>query len=521
MGNATSICSDKTGTLTTSKMTVSEAYFCNTLFTKELLSDENTNQRKKSQDPDLIQFEDSNDNNITTNTNNSSMVSTKSLKEIKDNVPHNVWNGFIMNAIENTTVFIREEDKKKTTELGPKAYEGSPTEVALVQFAISFDESMINKIGGGEDIIKRWPFSSKVKRMMTLIRISTSNSYKSDMDVSGESLTLNQQESSHSRSDTNTTVVNDYHPLQGKSVALLVKGAPEKVLNLCYTIYTGENSDSNQITDITDTIRHEIKSISNDMASRGHRVLGLAIRYGDDEQELIDTNEESTCTFIGLIAIEDPVREGVRKSIDTCRRAGVIVRMVTGDGEATARNIATKCGVLGLGGIVMEGPEFQKRNDDELLSILPKLQVLARSSPDDKKRLVGLLKQMGEVVAVTGDGTNDAPALKLADIGFSMGSGTNVAKKSSSIVLLHDDFPSIVTAMAWGRAVNDSVRRFLQFQLTVNVTAVIVAFVSALIGEGSVLTAVQLLWVKMFFFFFFFKFFSLRSNFSIINISII
>jgi Ca2+-transporting ATPase len=173
--------------------------------------------------------------------------------------------------------------------------------------------------------------------------------------------------------------------------------------------------------------------------------------------------------------------------------------MVTGDNVVTAKAIATECGIY-TDGIVMEGPVFRNLSETEMNDVLPKLQVLARSSPEDKRILVTRLRALGEIVAVTGDGTNDGPALKAADIGFSMGiSGTEVAKEASAIILMDDNFASILTALMWGRAVNDAVRKFLQFQITVNITAVLITFVSAVANKSmdSVLTAVQLLWINL------------------------
>lgn len=174
--------------------------------------------------------------------------------------------------------------------------------------------------------------------------------------------------------------------------------------------------------------------------------------------------------------------------------------MVTGDNIVTARNIAKECGILTQGGIVMEGAEFRRLPAEQMERLIPSLDVLARSSPLDKQTLVGKLKEMGETVAVTGDGTNDAPALKMADVGFAMGiAGTEVAKEASAIILMDDNFASIVRAVVWGRSIYDSVSKFLQFQLTVNIVAVVLAFFSAVIDtEGeSVLTAVQLLWINL------------------------
>ncbi|KAI9343499.1 PMCA-type calcium-translocating P-type ATPase [Obelidium mucronatum] len=173
-----------------------------------------------------------------------------------------------------------------------------------------------------------------------------------------------------------------------------------------------------------------------------------------------------------IVGIEDPLRAGVEEAVKTCQKAGVCVRMVTGDNLTTALSIAKKCGIYQKGGIAMEGVRFRQLTTAERELVLPRLQVLARSSPTDKQLLVSSLKSMGDIVAVTGDGTNDGPALKMADVGFSMGiAGTEVAKEASSIILMDDSFSSVVKAIIWGRCVNDSVKKFLQFQLSVNVSA--------------------------------------------------
>jgi len=177
-------------------------------------------------------------------------------------------------------------------------------------------------------------------------------------------------------------------------------------------------------------------------------------------------------TVVGIVGIQDPLRPEVPDAVKACQRAGVVVRMVTGDNLVTAKNIAINCGIFKDDGsmIAMEGPVFRELSEDQLDEILPKLRVLARSSPLDKQILVNKLKESGEIVAVTGDGTNDAPALKLAHVGFSMGiAGTEVAKEASDIILMDDNFSSIVKALMWGRNVYDSIRKFLQFQLTVNI----------------------------------------------------
>ena len=204
----------------------------------------------------------------------------------------------------------------------------------------------------------------------------------------------------------------------------------------------------------------------------------------------------SDLTLIGITGIEDPLREGVREAVAKCKKAGVRVTMCTGDNVLTARSIALKCNIYTAGGIVMEGPHVRMLPPDVMKSIAPRLQVLARSSPEDKRILVEMLKDRGDIIGVTGDGTNDGPALKTAHIGFSMGvTGTEVAREASDIILMDDNFSSIVSAIMWGRCVNDAVRNFLQFQINTNITAVPIMFVMALAAasEKSTLGAVQLL----------------------------
>ncbi|KAJ2485193.1 plasma membrane calcium [Coemansia sp. RSA 2320] len=255
---------------------------------------------------------------------------------------------------------------------------------------------------------------------------------------------------------------------------------------------------------------HDLRHTISDYASRALRTIGMAYRDFEtfDEGCLaqlesdVEWRETAGLVCLGIFAIEDPLREGVTDAVRRCQNAGIIVRMVTGDNPLTARAIATQCGIFtpGMGGIILEGAKFRRLSPEQMDFIVPRLQVLARSSPEDKRMLVEWLRTHGEVVAVTGDGTNDGPALKAANVGFSMGiAGTEVAKEASSIVLMDDNFKSIVRACMWGRTVNDAVKKFLQFQITVNVTAVLIAFVSSVADkqEQSVFTAVQLLWINL------------------------
>ena len=205
-------------------------------------------------------------------------------------------------------------------------------------------------------------------------------------------------------------------------------------------------------------------------------------------------------TLISIIAIEDPLRAGAREAVANCGKAGVRVIMCTGDNALTAKLIAEQCGIYTAGGIVMEGPHFRTLSPDVKKAIIPRLQVLARSSAEDKRILVEILKDLGDVVGVTGGVTTDGTAFKTAHVGFSMGiSGTEVAKEASDIILMNDNFSSIINAIMWGRCVNDSVRKFLQFLISGNVTVVVTTFVWALASskEEPVLSAIQLLWVNL------------------------
>lgn len=200
----------------------------------------------------------------------------------------------------------------------------------------------------------------------------------------------------------------------------------------------------------------------------------------------------------GLVSIEDPVRPEVPDAVAKCIQAGITVRMVTGDYAGTAQKIAEQCGIKTSKGLVMTGAEFRALSDDELDRLIPQLQVLARSRPSDKLRLVQRLKHLNQIVAITGDGTGDAPALKEADVGLAMGiGGTDVAKEACDIIVMDDNFKSIVSSVKGGRNVYEGVRKFLQFQLTVNVAALVLVFIGAVTREGAPLRAMQLLWINL------------------------
>lgn len=271
--------------------------------------------------------------------------------------------------------------------------------------------------------------------------------------------------------------------LTGRRI-LAVKGAPEVVRAMCQKgDYDAHLSD--------DLLR---------LQNRAMRTLALA---------WVETPEESCeaalkaqkLKFSTVVAISDPVREEVPQAVKECLDAGIQVKIVTGDTVATAREIARQIGLwtedCSSEKNAMTGTEFASMDDEALLERLPDLKILSRARPLDKQRLVKLLQRQGEVVAVTGDGTNDAPALNFANVGLSMGSGTSVAKDASDITLLDDSFSSIVTAVLWGRSLYRNIQRFILFQLTVNFVAIIVCFIGAVFGTDMPLTVVQILWVNI------------------------
>src|SRR5437762_904355 len=208
---------------------------------------------------------------------------------------------------------------------------------------------------------------------------------------------------------------------------------------------------------------------------------------------------EKSLVFAGFVAIQDPLRDDVKEAVAQCRGAGIEVKMITGDNVETARAIGSDIGLLDdPQALVLTSQQFNERTDEQVKAELPRLRILARARPLDKFRMVKLLQDGKEVVAVTGDGTNDAPALKKADVGLAMGrSGTEVAKEASKIVLLDDAFSTIVKAVHWGRSLYENIQRFIQFQLTINVSALVIAFLGPFFGVRPPFTILQLLWINV------------------------
>lgn len=376
------ICSDKTGTLTENKMTVTDICSEGSLIKPNELSSEH-----------LI-------------------------------------NNFCINSTSDVSA-----------EGGEKVFIGNPTECALL---CSVLESGVDykEVRCDLDILHCFPFSSDTKRMTTVVECDD------------------------------------------KAVAYS-KGSPEKILSMC-----GVSSEELRFAEAAITSFQE----------RACRVIAFAHKdivsyenYNDRRAEI-----ESGMVYDGFVAITDPLRKDVYDAVAECRSAGISLKMLTGDNLVTARAIAQELGILEGGRIAVEASELDDVSDSELEEMLPKISVIARSTPTIKMRVVKALKASGNIVAVTGDGINDAPAIKNADVGIAMGiTGTEVSKEASDIVLLNDSFATIVRAVQWGRGIYENFQRFIQFQLTVNLSSVTVVLFSILAGFESPFTAMQLLWLNI------------------------
>lgn len=285
--------------------------------------------------------------------------------------------------------------------------------------------------------------------------------------------------------------------LLGKKV-LYVKGAPEIVLAHCNNIMTANGASS------VGKHRATIEAKLLEYQGMAMRTLGFAYQVLEDDDNIAPYKDgrlyETDLTFVGFVAISDPIRSDVPEAVNRCMQAGVDVKIVTGDTPGTAREIGRQIGICGKdtpAEAVITGPEFEALSDDEAAKRVMGLKIMCRARPMDKQRLVKLLQEQGAVVAVTGDGTNDAPALKAAQVGLSMGDGTSVAKEASDITIIDNSFASITRAVMWGRSLYKNIQRFLLFQLTINVAACVIVMLGSLIGAESPLTITQMLWVNL------------------------
>lgn len=270
---------------------------------------------------------------------------------------------------------------------------------------------------------------------------------------------------------------------------LYVKGAPEIVFGMCRTMGEGAT-------------RERVEKQLLDYQNHAMRTLGFAFQILENGDTAISNGHVTAnrLHFIGITAIADPVRSDVPAAIKECIDAGISIKIVTGDTPGTAREIGRQVGLWtdkDTDRNIITGPEFAALSDDQLLDRVLDLKIIARARPMDKKRLVEALQKLNQVVAVTGDGTNDAPALRAAQVGLSMGDGTSVAKEASDITIINNSFSSIGKAVMWGRSLYQNIQRFLLFQLTVNVTACLIVLIGAFMGTESPLTVTQMLWINL------------------------
>nr|CCC91869.1 putative vacuolar-type Ca2+-ATPase [Trypanosoma congolense IL3000] len=294
--------------------------------------------------------------------------------------------------------------------------------------------------------------------------------------------------------------------MRGGDVVHHVKGGSDRILSMCDRYLSTEGREEPLTDDVKEKIVAQIRSIASD----ANRTIGIAYTVLSTDGAIPSEEPEQPLVWAALLGIQDPLRPEVPNAVQACQRAGVTVRMCTGDNLDTAVAIARQCGIYNRlrGDVALTGKDFRnlvydsygdEENMKRFWSVLDRMTVMGRSQPLDKQLLVLMLMMRGEVVAVTGDGTNDAPALRLANVGFVMKSGTDIAVKSADIILLDDNFRSVQRAVVWGRTVNDNIRKFLQLQLTANVVSVTLTFVGSLatLGDSSPLTTVQLLWVNL------------------------
>lgn len=346
----------------------------------------------------------------------------------------------------NSTAFLDYTDPEKIKTLG------NPTEAALLLWLHS---QGVNYIDYRENasVVEQLTFSTERKYMATIVKVS-------------------QEEQ-----------------------LLYIKGAPEIVFSKCSRVLTAEGLKP--VAEYGEEVEKQLLAYQN----QARRTLGFAYKTINCKGgDCIEKFAESDLIFLGIVAISDPVRPDVPAAVQRCLNAGIDVKIVTGDTPATAREIGRQIGIWKEGDTaeqIITGVDFEKLPDPEAAQRVLKLKIMCRARPTDKQRLVELLKQSGAVVAVTGDGTNDAPALNHADVGLSMGTGTSVAKEASDITLLDDSFNSIATAVMWGRSLYHNIQRFILFQLTINLSALLIVLLGSIFGQELPLTVTQMLWVNM------------------------
>ena len=429
------ICSDKTGTLTENKMTVQKIYAGGRLLDPEDLAFPAKTPAEASLQPEETRTAREADAPVAVAA--ASDYPDPRIASAPADAPSAIdretARALLRNYCINSNADITWED-------GSWTFIGNPTECALLAAAhkAGSDYQQLRKEA---DIVRIFPFSSQNKDMSTIVN-------------------------------------------EDGRLMLYTKGNPEKILSLCSNVSAEETA--------------HIQKLMENFQDKAGRLLAfahkeLACFNGEKQQEL-----EQDLHYDGFVAISDPLSPDVYDSIRDCRRAGIEVKMLTGDNIRTARAIAEELHMLEDGHLAVEASEIESMSDEELKKALPDISVIARSTPLVKMRVVKILKEEKNVVAVTGDGINDAPAIKNADVGIAMGiAGTEVTKEASDMVLLDDSFSTIIKAVQWGRGIYENFKRFIQFQLTVNVSSVVVVIASILAGFPAPFTALELLWINI------------------------
>ena len=351
----------------------------------------------------------------------------------------------------NSTAFLDYSDKQKVKVIG------NPTEGALLLWLFDNNVDFV-RIRDNAKIVKQLPFTTRYKYMATVVKTPFSGEY-----------------------------------------VLYVKGAPEILLKRCTTVRMADSEAGIQ------WVKNEVENKLLEYQYKAMRTLGFAFKYLTEEEvkDVFVNNKlsrEDLC-FLGIVGIIDPIRDDVADSVQDCINAGIGVKIVTGDTPGTAREIGRQVGLWNDNDDperqMITGKQFNLMTDEELKECIGDLKIMSRARPSDKERLVRLLQERGEVVAVTGDGTNDAPALNRAQIGLSMGDGTSVAKEASDITILDNSFKSITRAVMWGRSLYLNIQRFILFQMTINVAACLIVLLGAVMGTSSPLTVTQMLWINL------------------------
>lgn len=435
LGSATVICSDKTGTLTQNEMTVT----C--IWSGDQFVDV-TGAGYAPKGEFMVDGEE---------------VSLEKYPAVKTSL----WLGTLNNDAQ--LEYAGEQDGQETFRMI-----GDPTEGAILVAALKAGASE-KSLNAAYPRRQEIPFDSSRKRMVTI----------HDVEEPAE------EDISPFNSDDEKR---EWH-------IIAVKGAPDVVLNLCSHIQTMENQDER----LTDERRQEVLAANDEMTGNALRVLGVAYRMVPVLPEEINSEElEKDLTFVGLIGMIDPARPEVKTALNTARDAGIRTIMITGDYPNTARAIAEEIGLLQPGHQVMTGSEINDLSDEQMIKNVMETDVYARVSPEHKMRIVDALRANKQVVAMTGDGVNDAPAIKRADIGIAMGiTGTDVAKGTADMVLTDDNYASIVSAVEQGRVIYSNIRKFVYYLLSCNFAEIMVIFLATLFGWPTPLTAIQLLWLNL------------------------